>query len=342
MKRILVTGGSGFIGTNLIKRLLDKFIIFNVDRLDYCSVNSNLTEFYQKKNYFFFNSNISNNKTINFILNKYKINYILNLASETHVDRSIDNSKIFIKNNIFSQLEFINTVNIFHKKSNSSLEKFIHISTDEVFGSTLKKKFTENSKYRTNSPYSASKGSVDLILRSYYKTFNLPSVLVHSCNNYGPYQFIDKLIPRTIVHLFERKKIEIYGNGKNIREWIHVSDFCDVIFKLIKHGKIGETYNVGSNYTLDNLSLVKNICEEFDKLFFLKNSKKLISFVKDRPGHDYAYIINSNKLRKEISWQPTINMMIGIKNLISWFSINKKWVISCKKNYNGDRIGLGK
>ena len=331
-KNILITGGKGFIGTNFINYILLKYKnqkIINLDKLTYAA-NINIIK---NKKYKFVKGDISNKKLVYEILLKYNIDTIVNFAAETHVDNSIKTPRLFINSNISGVFNLIEAANQYYKTNYKKLKnnfRFHQISTDEVYGSLkLKEKpFTEKSSYKPNSPYSASKAGADHIIRSYYKTYNLPITISTCSNNYGPFQNSEKLIPKIIYNCINRKEIPIYGNGLNIRDWIYVDDHCDAIYKILKYGKIGETYNVGSNNELKNIEIVKLICKIINSKYDFRNDNllNLITFVKDRPGHDFRYSINSNKIRKKLNWRPKVKFTFGLKKTINWYfnQLNKR------------------
>jgi dTDP-glucose 4,6-dehydratase len=337
-KFFLITGGSGFIGTNFCQLLSQKYKVINLDKLSYCSVPEKYKKI-NKKNYKFIKSDISNTRIIKKIFHKYKIDFLVNFASESHVDRSIDNPKKFIGDNINSTLSLLSTLkNLKDKNKLKNNFKFIHISTDEVYGSSFVP-LNEKSKLRPNSPYSSSKASIDNILRSYGKTYNLPYIICRPCNNFGPYQFLEKFVPTIITKISKNKKIPLYGDGNNFREWINVEDTCKAILKICLKSKIYEIYNVGSSVRLKNIDLCKIIYKA--KFKNLKNFNTIIEKVYDRPGHDRSYSINSNKLNKSIC-KTKVNKKYIIKKLeetVNWYFANNKWVNSCLLNFKGKRLG---
>lgn len=336
MKKILITGGSGFIGTNLVFHLLKKnFIIFNLDKISAQSTPE-IFKSHINKNYFFFKFDMTNELKLRNLIVKTKPSIIINLAAESHVDRSIDNPRFFIKNNIISNLNLLNVFKDYYQTNKST--KLIHISTDEVYGSDKKKIFNEKDSFKTNSPYSASKGSVDLIINSFIETYNLPICTLHLSNNYGPFQFIEKLIPKIITNYMSNKNIPIYGKGKNIREWLHVHDTCEAIYLAIKTKLDFERYNVGSGKKYSNFYLAKLILRILKNNFKIK-SKSKIFFVKDRPGHDFRYAINSKKFKNATKWNPSKNLMSGLQETIKWTLNNNKWVRYTQKKYKGERQG---
>lgn len=333
---ILVTGGSGFIGTNIINFLLKKnYTIINVDKMSYSSVPSKFLNL-SKKNYFFYKSNISERSTLKKIFKKHKnIKCIINLASNTHVDRSIDNPVEFIKQNINDQISFIGYLLNLKKKI-----KFIHFSTDEVFGDSYKKKlFNENSKHEPNSPYSASKSSIDQILNSLKRTYDFNSIILHPCNNFGPFQFTEKFIPLAISNLIKKKNIPVYGNGKQSREWLYVENTCIMVEKIMKSSISNGKYLLGSGYRCTNLQLVKRICAEFDKLNNTSNSKKYIKHTSDRPGHDVEYRLNSSKFKKTFKLSFKSKFHESLRDTIKFYLNNQKWISHCNKVYTGKRLG---
>ena len=342
LNKILVTGGSGFIGSNLIKYLLEKkYKVINVDKLNYSSTPDKYKEFTKSKNYKFINVDLVNSKKIYKILKKNKPKIIFNLAAETHVDRSIDSPSSFIKNNVLSSLSLIENIKKCYLKNEVKKIKLIHISTDEVYGNVLAGASNETKAYEPNSPYAASKASVDHILRSYEVTYNFPLIIVNCCNNYGPYQFPEKFIPTVIINMLQRKSVPIYGSGKNIREWIHVKDYCSALNKIMKKGKPGQSYNVGTGFRITNINLSIKIYKEVKKLFpNFKFNKKINKKIIDRPGHDFRYAINSNKIRKELKWRPKISFNKGIQETINWYISNIRWLKYCSKKYKGQRLGL--
>ena len=298
IKKIVITGGGGFIGTNLIKYLLSKnFEIHNFDKISYCSVPDTFTNF-PKNRYFFYKINLLNKNKIEKTLLKIKPQIIINLAADSHVDKSIETPSNFFTNNVSSCLNLLESIR--KNKKKLKLKRIIHISTDEVFGGDNKFPSKEDDKYETNSPYSASKASCDNLCRAFFKTYKIPVVILHCCNNYGPFQFTEKFIPTIISKYINNETIPLYGSGKNIREWIYVEDFCSAIFKIIKKSETGEKYNVGSGERLSNVKIIKIILKILSKHFNKKNSQILIKRVKDRPGHDFKYQINSNKIRKKL------------------------------------------
>ena len=337
MKTLLVTGGLGFIGSNLIELLLKKrFRVINIDKVSYSSNFYNTKDYKNNKNYKFIKCDINNQIKINKILNKYHPDCIFNLAAETHVDRSIDNAKHFIKSNITGVFSLLQVCKFYAKKNKKF--KFIHISTDEVYGSSFLP-LNEKSKLKPNSPYSSSKASIDNILRSFGKTYNFPYVICRPCNNFGPYQFLEKFVPTIITKVSKNKKIPLYGDGKNLREWIYVEDTCKAIFKICLKSKIYETYNIGSSVRLKNIDLCKIIYNA--KFKNLDNFNSRIDKVYDRPGHDRSYSINSNKINKGI-YKTKVNKRYIIKKFeetIKWYYANSKWVNSCFLNFKGKRLG---
>tara|TARA_Y100000591_G_C21814189_1_gene689686 strand:+ start:466 stop:1464 length:999 start_codon:yes stop_codon:yes gene_type:complete len=324
-KKIFITGGLGFIGSNLIEVLLKKkFKIINLDLCSYAS-NKNLNiNFKKNKNYKFIKGNIGDDKKVKKILNYYKPNYILNIAAETHVDNSIKFPIKFITHNILNYAKFLETIRDYYNflPKKKKLLKIIHVSTDEVYGSLKnnEKSFLEKNKFYPNSPYSASKASSDLISRAWNKTFNLPIVVTNCANNYGKYQNEEKLIPKVILNILKNKTIPIYAKGKNVREWIYVNDHVDAILHLMRKGKIGETYNIGSGKCLSNISLVKKICDIMDRKLKKINhpSKNLIRHVRDRKAHDFKYQVNFNKLKK-LKWKIKIDFNKGLEKTINWY-----------------------
>ena len=342
LKKILVTGGSGFIGSNLVKFLLNKnYKVINVDKLNYSSTPDKFKKFTNSKDYKFIKADLSNKKIIYRIIKKYKPEIIFNLAAESHVDRSIDSPFNFIKNNIISSLSLIEIIKKIYSFKKLKNIKLIHISTDEVYGAILNRTSDEKKSYEPNSPYAASKASVDHILRSYSVTYNLPLIIVNCCNNYGPYQFPEKFIPTTIINILRKKSAPIYGSGKNVREWIHVHDYCEALEKIMKKGKIGESYNVGTGFRITNINLCKITYRKLKEIFpKFKFNKTIYKKIADRPGHDFRYAINSNKIRKELKWKPKINFKKGIQNTIEWYIKNKSWLKYCSKKYKGQRLGI--
>jgi len=336
MKNIIVTGGLGFIGSNLIKLLiLEKFNIINIDKVSYSSNFYNVKEYNKDKNYKFIKCDLNNKKKLSKIIFKYKPVGIFNLAAETHVDRSIDNPKNFIDSNI---LGVYNLLEVFKKYSKINKSKLIHISTDEVYGDILKGRSHEKFPYKPSSPYAASKAASDHLVYSYVRTYKIPALITNCSNNYGPKQHPEKLIPKLIYNILNNKSLPIYGNGKNSREWIYVMDHCEALLKVFKNGKIGEFYNIGSNKNLNNLEICKALLKIANNLMTIGSNVK-INFIKDRPGHDIRYALNSNKIIKKLGWKPKVNFAQGIKLTFEWYLKNKSYYNPLSKKDILNRLG---
>ena len=335
MKKIIVTGGLGFIGSNLIDILIKKkFFVINLDKITYSSNFYNTKNFKNHKNYKFIKCDISDKNIIN-ILNKYKPSCIFNLAAETHVDRSIDNPDNFIKSNIVGVYNLLECFKNFSKRNKS---KLVHISTDEVYGDVLNGRSSEIYQYKPSSPYAASKAASDHLVSSYVRTYKINAVVTNCSNNYGPKQHPEKLIPKLIYNILNNKTLPIYGKGLNSREWIYVKDHCEALIKVYQKGKAGNFYNIGSNKNLSNLEVTKKLLNiAKNKINIGKNVK--INFVKDRPGHDVRYALNSNKIKKELNWKPKINFSEGIKLTFDWYNNNKMYYNSLKKKDIHKRLG---
>ncbi len=337
MSKILVTGGLGFIGSNLITKLLEKnYKVLNIDKVSYASNFYNTKDFSRNKNYKFIKCNLNNLKKLQQIINKYKPSGIFNVAAETHVDRSIDGPKNFIDSNIIGTFNLLEVIRNYKSKI-----KIVHISTDEVYGDVIKGRSNENDPYKPSSPYAASKASSDHLVYSYVKTFNIPAIITNCSNNFGPRQHPEKLIPKLIYNILNNNNLPIYGKGKNSREWIYVGDHCDALVKVYKSGKLGGFYNIGSNYNIDNLTVVKKLLYIAKKKINLGKNVK-IKFVKDRPGHDMRYAIDSNKIKKELNWKPKVNFMTGLTKTFDWYKNNQKYYLKLNKKDIINRIGIKK
>jgi dTDP-glucose 4,6-dehydratase len=313
MKRAIITGGLGFIGSNLINILRNKYFIINIDKVSYASNFNNICS--NLKNYKFYKQDINNKTFIKNILKKYEPSLIFNLAAETHVDRSIDGPKKFIESNIFGVFNLLESIKDYKKKI-----KLIHISTDEVYGDIKENyKSKEEDSYNPSSPYSASKASGDLLIKSYIRTYKLPAIITNCCNNFGPNQYPEKLIPTIIYNLLNKNPIPIYGTGKNIREWIYVQDHCEALITVSEKGLIGENYNIGSGITLNNMQIVKKIITNFKKITHSNNINSKINHTKDRPGHDLRYCLNSSKIKNKLNWECKSSFDQRINETIIWY-----------------------
>ena len=338
MQKILVTGGLGFIGSNLIKMLLGKgYKVLNIDKINYASNFYNTKNFKINKNYKFVNCDIINKTKLSSIVLKYKPTGIFHLAAETHVDRSIDNPGKFINSNIVGTYNLLECLR-FYKIKNKKF-RLIHISTDEVYGDVLKGRSKENDSYNPSSPYAASKAASDHLVFSYFRTFNMPAIITNCSNNYGPRQHPEKLIPKLIFNILVNKSLPIYGTGKNSREWIYVEDHCDALIKIYQKGKIGEFYNIGSNINMNNIQICKSLLLAAKRKIKIGKNVK-VKFVKDRPGHDLRYAINSNKTRNDIKWKPKMTFKKGIEKTFQWYLNNKKYYLMLNRKDITKRLGL--
>tara|TARA_Y100001970_G_scaffold242289_1_gene306585 strand:- start:33916 stop:34965 length:1050 start_codon:yes stop_codon:yes gene_type:complete len=346
--KIFVTGGCGFIGSNFVIEQINKGNeILNFDKITYAANQDNLLEINQNSNYHFIKGDIQDSKKISLEINAFNPDIIINFAAESHVDRSIDGPEEFIGTNIIGtykllqcSLGYYDSLQIENKRN----FKFIHVSTDEVYGSLGEKGyFSETSPYKPSSPYSASKASSDHLVNAWHHTFNLPTIITNCSNNYGPYQFPEKLIPLIIISCLNGKELPIYGDGKNIRDWLYVKDHCTALDCVINNGKFGETYNIGGNEEKTNLDIVNTICSVLDKKMPLKNGLKYsnsIIYVKDRPGHDFRYAIDSSKIKNELNWQPQYQFESAIVDTIDWYIQNQSWWNKILNNkYDLNRLG---
>ena len=335
MKKIVVTGGLGFIGSNLIELLIKKnYFIINIDKVTYSSNFYNVKEFKSLRNYKFIKCKIGDKKFIK-ILNKYKPSCIFNLAAETHVDRSIDNPDNFINSNIVDVYKLLESFKKYIKKNKC---KLIHISTDEVYGDILKGRTTEKFPYNPSSPYAASKAASDHLVNSFVRTYKIPAIVTNCSNNYGPKQHPEKLIPKLIFNILNNRYLPIYGKGLNSREWIYVKDHCEALYKIYLNGRIGSFYNIGSNKNLTNIQVTKELLKIAKKT--IKIGKKVkIKFITDRPGHDKRYALNSKKIIEELKWKPKTNFNEGIKLTFEWYNKNKMYYKSLNKKDIIKRLG---
>ena len=338
MKKIIVTGGLGFIGSNLIELLLKKgFYVINLDKVSYASNFYNVKDFKLNKKYKFFKININNKQKIEKIFSKYKPSGIFNLAAETHVDRSIESPKEFIESNVVGVFNLLEAFRNYSKKNKNA--KFIHISTDEVYGDVLKGRSKENDPYVPSSPYAASKASSDHLVYSYVKTFKLKAIVTNCSNNYGPKQHPEKLIPKMIYNILNNKPLTLYGKGKNSREWIFVMDHCEALLKVFNNGKFGNFYNIGSNKNLNNIEICKHLVNIAKKFINLGPNVK-IKYIKDRPGHDLRYALNSDKIISKLKWNSKTDIIKGLKYTFQWYLNNKNYYKSINKKNIINRLGL--
>ncbi len=348
-KNILITGGAGFIGGTLVRRLLQSTTnnIFNIDYLNYASDLSIINQYNSEKRHHHIGIDLNNFHNTHKEMQSIDPDIVINLAAESHVDRSIDKPIEFVKNNINATLNLLEASKIHYSNLTEDRKKkfvFLHVSTDEVFGSLGNKGFfNENSCYYPRSPYSASKASTDHLVNAWSHTYNLPIIITNCSNNYGPYQYPEKLIPLCILKALNKESIPIYGDGMNIRDWLFVDDHVEALLKISKFGKKGNSYCIGGNNEKTNIEVVKKICGFLDELKPTSDSYlSLIKFVKDRPGHDKRYAINSEKLQKELNWSPKFSFDEGLELTVRWYLENIEWCkyMLQKSEYKGERLGL--
>ena len=334
-EKILVTGGAGFIGSNFIRYIQKESpitIIFNLDLLTYAGSLENLKNLPEPDNHHFVEGDICNQDLVEDLIRANKINTIVHFAAESHVDRSLQGPSAFVQTNIFgtfSLLEAARKVWMEEDKADTSQVHFHHISTDEVYGTLAPDDpaFHETTPYAPNSPYAASKASSDHLVRSYFHSFGLPITISNCSNNYGPYQFPEKLIPLMILNAITGKPLPIYGDGMQIRDWLYVEDHCEAIWKIIQKGEIGESYNIGGENQPPNIEIVKTICKILDeKELPYKPHEELIAYVKDRPGHDRRYAMDIGKIQQELEWQPKHDLSTGLRNTVEWYLDNTDWL----------------
>ena len=351
-KKFLVTGGAGFIGSAFIRYIIKdtNHLIFNIDKLNYASNLHNLKDIKNNKRYFFEKLDISNASRVQKILKNFQPDIILHLAAETHVDRSIDSPIEFLKTNVIGTYVMLEEARKYFSNLSKNKKKnfrFHHVSTDEVFGDLKGKNnfFKEETSYAPSSPYSASKASSDHFVRAWQRTFKLPTLITNCSNNYGPYQYPEKLIPLVILSALSGKELPVYGNGKQIRDWLYVDDHAKALLQVALYGKIGETYNIGGHNEVENIEVVKKICTILDKLHpsKIKGVKKyehLINFVDDRPGHDERYAIDATKIKKKLRWKPNETFETGIKKTVKWYLENRSWYDKIKNVNRYVRLGV--
>lgn len=333
-KRILITGGAGFIGSAVIRHIINhtEDYVINLDKLTYAANLKSLESISQNERYFFEKVDICDRQALDRIFKQYQPNAVLHLAAESHVDRSINDPTNFIESNIIGTFNLLESSRYYWNALSEELKcrfRFLHVSTDEVYGELSKNElfFNELSPYAPNNPYSASKASSDHLVRAWYKTYGLPTIITHSSNNYGPFQHTEKLIPSVISNAIDCRPITIYGEGLQIRDWIYVEDSAKALYSILINGKIGETYNIGANNELTNIALAQKLCKILEEIApHNKNGitkyQDLIQFVSDRPGHDYRYAIDSSKIKNELSWSPQESFESGLKKTVLWYLNN--------------------
>jgi dTDP-glucose 4,6-dehydratase len=349
---ILVTGGAGFIGSNFVRFLLKsepQVQIINVDKLTYAGRLENLQDLPDPQRHILIHGDIGDSELVDEVLRKYRIDTVIHFAAETHVDRSIIEPEIFVKTNILGTLKLLNAASNYWLKEKTLGRRevrFHHISTDEVFGSLGpdEKAWAESAPYAPHSPYAASKAASDHLVRAFGHTHGLPYTLTNCSNNYGPHQFPEKLIPLTILNAVEGKPLPIYGDGKQIRDWLYVEDHCEAIWLVMKHGKVGQTYNIGGGSQLTNLEIVEKLCDFIDQLqpgSLYKPHRQLVTFVADRPGHDRRYGIDCRKIHRELGWESIHSLESGLKKTIEWYLGNTEWVSAIRGEGDAQR-GTGR
>ena len=315
--KVIITGGCGFIGSNFIRYFTKKhprFKVLNIDKLTYAGNLENLKGFKDRKNYNFVKADICNLPRMKILFKKFRPDAVINFAAETHVDRSI------IRSDIFLQTNFLGVGNLLNLCLDFRVKKFIQVSTDEVYGSITKGSFREDSLLRPSSPYAASKASADCLVMAYHKTYGLPVIITRSSNNYGPYQFPEKFMPLVILNALKHKPIPVYGDGMNVRDWLYVEDNCAAIDKVLDKGKVGEIYNIASKCGKNNVQVIKTLLD------ILSIDRFQIVHTKDRPGHDRRYSLSTAKIKRHLNWKPRVSFIAGIKKTVKWYCQNKKWL----------------
>ena len=347
-KTLIVTGGAGFIGGNFVYHLLNKnYKVINLDALTYAGHIETLAQIKDSKNHIFVEGRIGDRDLLASLFDEYQPTAIVNFAAESHVDRSIDGPTKFIETNVVETLSLLESARKNIQKYPINMQqnfRFLHVSTDEVYGSLSEAGlFTEETPYAPNSPYAASKASSDHLVRSYLHTYGLPVLITNCSNNYGPYQFPEKLIPLIILNALEGKPLPVYGNGMNVRDWLYVEDHCSAISTVLEKGKVGDKYNIGGNYEKTNIEIVKTICRLLDEVRPQASKEpyeNLITYVDDRPGHDLRYAIDGTKIRNELGWVPNETFETGIRKTLQWYLDNLEWCNQVtNKNYKRNRLG---
>jgi len=348
--KIFVTGGAGFIGGNFVLNqvLNENNEVLNFDKLTYAGNLDTLTDVIDHPKYQFIQGDICHRSTVNEALAQFKPDVIVHFAAESHVDRSIDGPFEFIQTNIIGTAVLLDEASHYYQTfSNEKKDefRFLHVSTDEVYGSLNDEGyFTEKTAYDPSSPYSASKASSDHIVRAWHRTYGLPVIITNCSNNYGAYQFPEKLIPLMILNCLSEKGLPVYGKGENVRDWLYVADHCDAIYTVLSKGKLGETYNIGGNNEIKNIDIVKTICQKMDELSPRTGNAKyedLITYVTDRPGHDFRYAIDASKILDELGWKPKESFTTGIDKTIRWYLENEAWWKAIQDNtYQQERLGV--
>lgn len=348
--KVLVTGGAGFVGANFIRHLMERtdWSVVNLDALYYAANLESLADISDNPRYRFEKADICDGKKLKAIFEAHRPDAVLHLAAESHVDRSIDEPAPFIQTNIVGTYTLLEAALEYWKSLGARGQgfRFLHVSTDEVYGSLgPTERFTEKSPYQPNSPYSASKASSDHLVRAWHRTFGLPAMISNCSNNYGPYQFPEKLIPLIILNAISGKPLPVYGAGENVRDWLYVEDHATALVAILEKGKVGECYNVGGNSELMNIEVVRQICSIIDELVPASPYRPhddLIEFVADRPGHDLRYAIDSSKLSEQLGWRPNVDFKTGLRRTVEWYLANEGWWDPLvQQRYDGERLGLG-
>ena len=352
MKRILITGGAGFIGSNFVHYVLQKSSsevekVINLDLLTYAGNLDNLKEIDQDSRYQFIHGNICDSTLLENLLREHRITDIVHFAAESHVDRSIEGPEAFLNTNVVGTFRLLEAAKKYWKeltKVEAEKFRFLHVSTDEVFGSLTEQDpaFNEMTPYSPNSPYSASKAASDHFVRAYHHTYGLPTVTTNCSNNYGPYQFPEKLIPLMILNALEQKSLPVYGDGLNVRDWLYVEDHCRAIYLVLQKGRLGETYNIGGLNEIKNIEIVKKLCAVLDKFQpMLKSHESLITYVPDRPGHDRRYAMDCDKIKNELGWEPKESFETGLEKTVNWYLTHRDWCQTITSGkYRRERLGL--